>query len=163
MLKYLRIAVTALSLAACVLLVALSVRSYSTMDQLTVQGEDIHMFVATRPGLFAIEWTPRPTIEPDEWGWTYGAWPYKPGTQHSQFKPIVLPGEPIATLPFHGDYFRITNHADVAIFIPFWLLALASSLAAAFLWMPRRYSLRALLIATTLMAVGMGIFIYLAR
>jgi len=159
MLKYLRIAVTALGLMACVLLVALWVRSYSSMDQLTVQGEDIHMFVATRPGLFSVEWAPRPTVEPDEWGWTFGAWPYKPlgdGTHDSQFVPIVLPGQPIDRLPFNGDYFRMTNRADVAIFIPFWLLA-ASALAAALLWMPRRFSLRTLLIATTLVAVGLGI------
>jgi hypothetical protein len=132
------------------------------MDQLTVQGEDIHIFVATRPGLFAIEWKQRPTVEPDQWGWALGAWPYKPlrdGRHHLEFVPIVLPGDPIDRLPFNGDYFRIANHADVAIFIPFWLLALASALAVALLWMPQRYSLRTLLIGTALVAVGLGLIV----
>jgi hypothetical protein len=48
----------------------------------------------------------------------------------------------------------------LAVKVPFWFaVALATVLAAA-PWLPSRFSLRTLLLATTLVAVGLGVVVY---
>jgi hypothetical protein len=52
---------------------------------------------------------------------------------------------------------------DHAVVVPHWFpLAIVATLAAA-PWLPSRFSLRALLIATTLVAVVLGLIVYAAR
>jgi hypothetical protein len=46
--------------------------------------------------------------------------------------------------------------------IPYWPIALVVSVAATLPWIPRRFSLRTLLIATTLVAVVLGSSVWLA-
>jgi hypothetical protein len=48
-----------------------------------------------------------------------------------------------------------------AIWIPFWTMTLPVGIAALLPWLPRRFSLRTLLIATTLVAVGLGVIAWL--
>jgi len=49
--------------------------------------------------------------------------------------------------------------------VPYWLLAAAFGMVAGAPWIawPRRFSLRTLLIATTLVAVGLGLAVYVLR
>jgi hypothetical protein len=47
--------------------------------------------------------------------------------------------------------------------VPYWFLALSAMSSAALPWLPRRFSLKSVLIAMTLVAVGMGIVVYLTR
>jgi hypothetical protein len=145
MLKYLRIAVTALCLAACVLLVALWVRSYRWQDTVYREGNGIYIFISSRPGLFVIEWTHFPT-DVTQWVFDSDSYLDTPAQRHSQFLPFVLYG---------------TRHADVSIFTPYWLLTFVVLLFAALPCKPRnwRFSLRTLLIATTLVALGLGIVV----
>jgi hypothetical protein len=47
--------------------------------------------------------------------------------------------------------------------IPYWFLTLLPATITAVPWLPSRFSLRTLLIATTLVAVGLGLIVYIAR
>jgi hypothetical protein len=48
----------------------------------------------------------------------------------------------------------------LAIQVPHWLLVVTSGLMAAMPWLPWRFSLRTLLIATTLVAVVLGLIVW---
>jgi hypothetical protein len=118
MLHYLRIAVTALSLTACVLLIALWVRSYWPQDSIGtgIQSHAGELEVKSRKGWFhvrAFDSQPR----------TFG-WPYR-----TLFK------------------------------VPYLIPVFIAAALAIIPWMrwSKRFSLRTLLIATTLVAVGLGI------
>ena len=52
----------------------------------------------------------------------------------------------------NGNYF---------LMLPYWFLLLAAAFATSVPWMPWKFSLRALLIATTLIAVGPGLVVSL--
>ena len=132
MLKYLRIAVTALSLTACVVLAALWVRSYWRLDTMmawpghtvsTIRGR---MFIDAR--LVHVE--------------SSGA--------HSVFSFDA------------GTSFPIDNGAAAlkaqTAGTPIWLLTLVAAALSAVSWtrFSRRFSLRTLLIVMTLVAVALG-------
>jgi hypothetical protein len=55
----------------------------------------------------------------------------------------------------------ITDESDIRV--PFWLMAIVTSVLAAAPWVPSRFSLRTLLIATTLVAVLLGLIVWLSR
>jgi hypothetical protein len=50
---------------------------------------------------------------------------------------------------------------SIAIYVPYWFLVLISAALAAIAWLPWRFSLRTLLIAMTLVAVGLGLIVWL--
>ena len=54
----------------------------------------------------------------------------------------------------------ITTYYFVA---PYWILFLVASAIASVAWLTSRFSLRTLLIATTLVAAGLGLFVWLGR
>jgi hypothetical protein len=140
MLKYLRIAVTALSLTACVLLIALWVRSYWRFDGIyKLYKNGMSLTLASNNGAILI---------PDEkqtlfvryahQGWKLRSKRAVPIILNAQWMPA--PGKPL-------------------VVIPHWFPVLLFSTLAAVPWIhwSKRFSLRALLIATTLVAVGLGI------
>jgi hypothetical protein len=51
----------------------------------------------------------------------------------------------------------------VSIYVPYWLPVLVTVAIAAGLWLPSRFSLRTLLIATTLVAVALGLIVWVSR
>jgi len=57
---------------------------------------------------------------------------------------------------------RRTKYQTTAI-IPLWSLVLITAAASTLPWMRRRFSLRTLLIATTLIAITLGLTIYMTR
>jgi hypothetical protein len=61
--------------------------------------------------------------------------------------------------PFKLDWLA----GKIVIGVPYWLLFIGSGIFAALPWLPGRFSLRTLLIATTLVAVVLGIIIYAAH
>ena len=139
MLKYLRIAVTVLSLTACVLLIALWVRSYRWSDGITVGGRIV---VASREGRLLIN------------------------ESLVAERPLDLLASPlrirIATdygLIFWSIRSDTASPAGVGTAIPDWLFVAFTATLAALPWVKRRFSLRTLLIATTLVAVVLGIII----
>jgi hypothetical protein len=151
-LQYLRIAVTALSLTACVLLTALWVRSYSWTDTFTVSQR---FSVTTFRGELTV------SIVGDNAG--YSNIPFIYSNQrlsenfHYDWSDDVQPlwnvffarGESLPEV-----YFVVLKlYALVAIQ---FIVALVASP-----WLPwsRRFSLRTLLIATTLVAVGLALVV----
>jgi hypothetical protein len=60
---------------------------------------------------------------------------------------------------------RISSSNDevYAMSISYWLLTLAATVVATFPWLPWRFSLRTLLVATTLIAALLGSIVYLCQ
>jgi len=161
MLKYLRIAVTALSLTACVLLVALWVRSYWWADfmrgPLTV-GIDYYI------------WSIRGHLKFGRLPWDASPMNTQRATRFGSFPSNRLALEqPMGRSRFGFKLVRVhtpgTNKREPATIIPFWMPVLMMLSTALAVWvLPAiRFSLRTLLIATTLVAIGLGGVIYLAR
>jgi len=70
-------------------------------------------------------------------------------------------GTPLSGLPspFIGGWVR--RNGVTQLFFPFWLLVAPTAFAAVAPWLQLRFSLRTLLIATTLVAVGLGLIVWL--
>jgi hypothetical protein len=155
MLKYLRIAVTALSLTACVLLIVLWVRSYSRVENLIVRSNSRIVQFSSGLGQLAIEWQP----------FNAATWPDAPTWQT-----VSQPAAPIAAQieKFGGRRptlkFRQIGNQSI-VFMRHWIPVLVTGLLATVCGIPhlRRFSLRTLLIATTLVAVMLAAIIYVAR
>ena len=141
MLKYLRIAVTALSLTACVLLIALWVRSYSTNDYLTIGGlkdSQTVLLQSIKGSIVVAHFNER----------------NRPNNFDAYFHiPMVANASKGCPAVFFDD-------AELkCLIIRHWFLVTATTALAALPWMRWRFSLRTLLIATTLVAVGLGIVV----
>jgi hypothetical protein len=158
MLRYLRIAVTALSLTVCVLLVALWVRSYRWRDCAYIRitdGAAQHTYYdasSNRGGvtiLAATYPTPLPTTGYRLKGMgrhSAGRWPNGPMTP--QFSRMGFAA--------FRDGVRMLRYLTV----PHWFLVSIFGGLTVGPWirhLPWRFSLRTLLIATTLVAVVLGI------
>ena len=139
--QYLRIAVIALCLTACVLLVA-------ACFALPYSGANVVLMRHGGPGLTVVEiyqgklslsWEPRVPYRP-EWA----------GQRNR-----------------HGFRYSVYSDGSWHVWAPLWavgaLLAGAIAPFAAAPWLRWQFSLRTLLVATTLIAVGMGMVIYVAR
>jgi phosphotransferase system glucose/maltose/N-acetylglucosamine-specific IIC component len=132
MLKYLRIAVTALSLTTCVLLCALWVRSYYRLD--TMMAWPSHTVSSIRGRIFI----------------------------DARFIHVESSGAQNVFWFYAGTSIPIDDGAafkSQTAGTPIWLLALVAATLAAVSCarFSKRYSLRTLLIAITLVAVGLGI------
>jgi hypothetical protein len=57
----------------------------------------------------------------------------------------------------------IASPSQLIIFVPHWFAVLSAACLAVVVWLPRRFSLRTLLIATTLVATLLGLAVYAAR
>jgi hypothetical protein len=160
MLKYLRIAVTALSLTACVLVVALWVRSYWRWDsphgpisrtrwmQLNSIRGYLFVGIGERDAIGYRQWTQR-TFRASSLTDTGAT-----GTVAWDFNWKV------GALGFGV----VESNQMRLLYMPYWFLAGLAAAAAAFCWskQPRanarwRFSLRTLMVATTLVAVGLGL------
>jgi hypothetical protein len=147
MLKYLRIAVTALSLTACVLLVALWVRSYRhiVLGNGPIWGTT-GISVGVLPGHISWSLTDSPQIN----------WNFKTESVEDYVAVFKSLGR-----EFHFiSGFRLHERSG---YFPIWFLIVLVGTPAILLWIPyrRQFSLRTLLIATTLVAVGLGILVSL--
>ena len=146
--RYLRIAVTALSLTACVLLIALWVRSYwwFTLAVTTNSLKQVHSLEGT-VGLVISSARPRPH-----------SWQVVDCSisELSEAGSVIEPS---------GKYGFSLDHTQQFTFVqvPYWLLVFIASIPASAPWIRWTFSLRTLLIVTTLVAVGLGVVIYLAQ
>jgi hypothetical protein len=64
---------------------------------------------------------------------------------------------------FKQQFSWVRRPNSLNISLPHWFVAIFVALIGALAWLPWRFSLRALLIATTLVAVGLGLIVWLAR
>ena len=154
MLTYLRIAVTALSLTTCVLLIALWVRSYWYWDHLynpigngnliIIESSSSRVIVKLATGSGPWTWHISRELHGDYWAGAFKDW-----EEANRHKGIV--GFACYATPW------ITTYRA-----PYWFLVLLSVTLAVIPWLPwsRRFSLRTLLIATTLIAIMLGVIAF---
>jgi hypothetical protein len=149
MLKYLRIAVTALCLTTCVLLVALWVRSYWWSDRfLIARSANRVLSINSNFGVISIGDGDRSKVIPQPPGWSN-----RPARSDWREKHNA-----------HGFSFA-TRPGFSFVAFPIWLLVVMLLLVAGAPWIHRlsyQFSLRTLLIATALVAVGLGMVVYLS-
>jgi hypothetical protein len=158
MLKYLRIAVTALSVTACVLLIVLWVRSYWRFD--TVEGDIgghlVRLLTASGNLRFDVV-NPRNT--PPQWNWSTEVIKEK---QSVGLNPLDRDGG----RSFSCRLFNIsTSPRRTYAWMPFLVPVLLAASLGVFPWAIaiRRFSLKALMILCTLVAVGLGVFLFVIR
>jgi hypothetical protein len=140
--RKLRIAVTALCLTVCALLVALWVRSYWRLHILEKRTGFAAIQISSVIGRIAIA-----HLDRAQFATSYLS--YVAGDAADWRKGGVLG-------------FAYYDDGSITAFIaPHWLLALLFAALAVIPWISRswRFSLRTLLIATTLVAVGLGIIV----
>ena len=147
-LRYLRILWTVFCGLACVLLVVLWVRSYW-------RGDVVHcptappLLVNSVRGVFQVN------VIPNDIGTGWG-----PGWGWTSFSPDLMATK-------QGNKPNWEWHSDrytTVVSFPVWAVVLPIAFAAVPLWFqPRRFGLRTLLIATTLIAVVLGMIIVLNR
>jgi hypothetical protein len=130
---------------ACVLLVALWVRSYWHVDSITTKFG----FTVSAQGSFVS--TPLFHLSPtDTHGWEFN--------KHSS--DVKFPES-----SFLGFHFAVENASRWIALVPHWFVILLAVTFAAVPWVHKirwRFSLRTLLIATTLVAVVLGLVVYAA-
>jgi hypothetical protein len=149
MLKNLRIAVTALSLTACVLLIALWARSTHIIDDAQSSLFGLQR-VSLHSGLGGLQVVAYFDDTIERFPENISSNPV-PDFMRQQRVSHWNWGEQLASSEsFHGYY----------VSMPYWFPVLFSVTLATLLWLPvKRFSLRTLLIATTLVAVGLGIIV----
>jgi hypothetical protein len=163
MLKYLRIAVTALSVTVCVVLTVLWVRSYGHFDWLgglilTPRGKEFQVnygcLIESANGAVVVV--------------------YAGNLRASLMLVATSAGSSpaLSSLRVTGDEDESASNGFRAKIYPtgmwrasspHWFLALITGTAAAVPWIKWRFSLRTLLVAMALVAIVLGMVIYLAR
>jgi hypothetical protein len=145
MLQYLCIGVTALSLTACVLLMTLWVRSYWRIDEIGGIGPNGLVAFSSERGVILYGWesSPRAIFNVDRWyrALSYPAYDSNPG---------IL-----------GFYYGTPGPGITCIALPYWFIVLLTATTAIGPWYTRRcrFSVRTILIATTLVAVVLGMIV----
>jgi hypothetical protein len=139
MLHYLRIAVTVLSLTACVLLISLWVRSYWFRDRVEGRLSQSALFNA-----WSMEGQLTCLVTDGQGHWKISS------------SPVLDLQLPLSAM------FKVgwNNNLDsVVVYCPHWCLVVIFATLSAVPWIhwSQRFSIRTLLIATTLVAVGLGI------
>jgi hypothetical protein len=156
--RKLRIAWSVVCGIACVLLIVLWVRSYWWYDMLVLdlhsrmvgfgsfRGEFVH-------SLFNV--TPPP--DGGNFHWVNRSEYITAATEF----PLVRNGRPAETTLGFGWFTGVDWHY---LFVPIWLPVVSTAALAIILWLPafHRFSLRTLLIATTLVGVVLGLSVYVA-
>ena len=167
MLKYLRIAVSALCLTACVLLVSLWVRSYQTIDIWTkVLWKNQALSIGSASGRLSVSWNYDPQAAwkwPDHVAWQRRTESPSDWQERVSFARLAFGGRAAESwrMPI---YFRHIKDNRTYAFASYWVMVLITGILAAGLGIRRPYnfSLRTLLIATALVAAWMGTVVYLS-
>jgi hypothetical protein len=149
MLRYMRIAFSATCVIACVLLIALWVRSYFVEDVLALNVSGQHWQIGTSRGGLGMHASMRTKILQPRWGYAFASLsPYVGSDSNWAFKHWTDMSGSYVTVGF-PDLFVLVIAATLAT-IP-WIR-----------W-SSRFSLRTLLIATTLVAVVLGLIVAVLR
>ncbi len=145
MARKLRIAFSATCVILCLLLIAFWVRSQSSVDWMGSVVTDRYVAViSTWPGSCAIR------IANDIFVLKPWAWRSQPVRDEDR--------ELLGSFHWPDDFVSF-------LMVPYWLLVFVAATLAAAPWIewPRAFSLRTLLIATTLMAVLLGALVYAVK
>src|SRR5262245_28994916 len=160
--RKLRIAWSVFWSLACVLLVVLWVRSFWKCDELKWQRNGTNLSFTSfrgRIGGFGMDW------DGDPQGITYENWEIG---KDSQVDYNDGTGRPLPSfLGFRSSWVSAPIPLDTStLVVPYWFPTFASAVAALAPWMRHlkwHFTLRTLLIATTLVAVLLGLAVYAAN
>jgi hypothetical protein len=161
--RKLRIAFSVTCGIACVLLVVLWVRSYWIVDEayLRIPGKTEY-YIASIPGVinsFVNDFRGKGmNFASDEWYTKHDPAPDVPIT-------LLQHGDSLGAV-FQKFRYRYVNGFGHTFLVPYWCVVLVALTASLLTWPSNwrfRFSLRTLLIATTLVAVMLGLIIYAAR
>jgi hypothetical protein len=143
--RKLRIAWSVGCAIACVLLIMLWVRSYWWIDGVTVfmPGD---RYVGARAICGCIEIGEYRNTEPMDWRVVLNSW--------------SMANEIIPQFQNLGFHFRENSGGYTKSYFPIWFATIFIMLCGFAVWLPWRFSLRSLLIATTLVAVVLGFVAY---
>jgi hypothetical protein len=170
-LRYLRIAFSATCVIACVLLIALWVRSYWLFDQIIHRASATeYVALSTNRGQLAFGGSDDPllsTVFKRDWmhlGFSLKGWDIsKQGSPFAVF-PASTP-RALLYWPRYDSPFVIgpSGSTSFELSVPYWLLVLTSAAFGASPWIRWRFSLRTLIIATTAVAMVMGSIVWAVR
>jgi hypothetical protein len=124
---------------SCVLLIAFWVRSYWRTDAIWRISPNGEFVVTSAPGTIDMMLNDYTPVQ-DELGWYYQA-----------HEPVV---------PYQGLRWELS---DGRLAIPIWFFCISMAAISTAPWLRRRFSLRTLLIATTLVAVVLGLIVWAVR
>jgi len=159
--RKLRIAWTVFCGIACVLLLVLWVRSYLRLDQVRIpitKSRSLELVLVQSGVSFVVRYN---LTQPETWNWfTIGLKEY----QSNIFASIKRRGH----YNWEGHYIDWGSDSrqgldEPYILTPYWLLITCVAALAVLPWMRWRFSLRTLLIATTLVAVVLGLIVWTIR
>ena len=151
--RKLRIAWSVVCSIACVLLIVLWVRSYWWMDSLTFK------FPAWQSGIQMNSFQSTTEIGIRDYGFDENFFTVTHERIISRSEIQDDFGRVLDTRWFHV----IGGRGDILVIVPDWFLMLISIAFAAVSWLPWRFSLCTLLIATTLVALVLGLIVYATR
>jgi hypothetical protein len=125
----------------CVLLIMLWLRSYwQRWEQLSfVSYNGRGWYIASSPGAVTLTTALYNPAEPGEW------------RMHSAWEPGFL------------GFNKFTYRSSISLRVPFWFICVGLFACTAIPWLHWRFSLRTLLIATTLAAVCLGLLVMMLR
>ena len=144
LIRGLRIAVSAVFGILCVLLIMLWVRSYWVSDRIHVPTFGSQSLTSVR-GTFSVS-VGRETFQGWGWEWT--------STTVKLMMPVVGPGR---SWSYHSDQLH------TYLVFPHRFLVLIFAILAAVPWVRWKFSLRTLLVATTIIAVVLGLVVWMSR
>jgi len=160
MLRYLRIAVTVLSLTACVLMLALWMDSYRSVRFLNTRYYRLQLMAGSFRGAVGIDVNTNQTSSgPGTKPMVYWHFSTHPSSKRNH----GLVTDRLRVISFLGFRWVCTANSYEAD-LPFWFLTLLPAATSALPWIhwSRRFSLRTLLIATTLVALALGLVVAVA-
>jgi hypothetical protein len=152
MLKYLRIAATALSLTACLLLIALWVRSYWWADMIRIQTARTRLVSLSSVRASLIVHTSRQSE-------ASFSQPGGLGYAKRLASGVKFDGEHGATIYDLVRFGFAMGNRRFSLTVPHWVPVLVTGILAAVIWHKQswRFNIRTLLIVTTVVAIGLGI------
>lgn len=163
-LRYLTIGWTVFWLLACILLIVLWGRSYSVADicGLTFNFEKRTNFASEKGRIFLIILDCQTYIwaigKPREWDIRSEPLSHLYPTARTEQELLQQMNVP----KFPGFYFKSLG-GFYKIVVPHWFVIVVATSVAAFPWCLWQFSLRSLLIFTTLVAVGLGVIVWAIR
>jgi hypothetical protein len=157
MLTYVRIGVTVLSLLVCLLLVALWVDCFWSLRYIDTRYHRLQVMAATLRGVMGLNVnTNQISSGPGTGPKVYCRFDTFPASERN----FGLVTDNLRVISFLGFRWVSVNNEYEAN-LPFWLLTITTAATSVAPWLrwSKRFSLRTLLIATTLVAVVLGLVI----
>jgi hypothetical protein len=133
-----------------VLLIVLWVRSYSWVEQIVgeLPGGTI-VGVGLLPGAFGVGISDGTNVTP----WTRNGWP--------AVEWLILVND--SESPYASRVWGMFMFADGNLILPFWLLTITAATSIALPWLRWRFSLRTMLVVTTVIAAVLGMVVWAVR